>query len=215
MNADVARALGIMPLVGILRHLPVDAVEAVGGVLVDEGFTVVEVPLNDERVGLECIERFASIFAGTLVVGAGTVTDPAQVQRVADAGGRLVVSPDTNPGVIQETVRLGLFSCPGAATPTEAFTALRNGADVLKLFPASVYGPSGLRALGAVLPPGTQVYPVGGVSPGNVLEWRRAGAAGLGIGGALYRPGSSPEDARAVARAFTSAWQEAVETSPD
>ena len=194
-------------LVAILRGVTPDRVEGIGAALLDAGIAMIEVPLNSPAP-YDSIDRLANL-AGThddTLIGAGTVLEPEQVARVAEAGGRLIVSPDTNPTVIAEAKRRGLVSCPGAMTPTECLAALRAGADMLKLFPAAQIGPAGLAAIRAVLPEATRVLAVGGAGPETFGAWIEAGAAGFGIGTALYRPGDSAETvgARAVeiVRAF-------------
>ena len=177
-------------IVAILRGITPAEVEAVGSALFDAGITQIEVPLNSPDP-LDSIGRLAERFGDQALIGAGTVLDPAQVAQVAERGGRLIVSPDTNPAVIAETKRLLMTSFPGAMTPSECFTALRAGADGVKLFPASLIGPAGLSAIRAVLPPETRVLAVGGAGPDSFADWIRAGANGFGIGTALYRPGDA------------------------
>jgi len=140
------------------------------------------------------------------VVGAGTVLTTDAVHAVADAGSQLVISPNTDTDVILAAKAAGLVSMPGFYTPSEAFAALAAGADVLKLFPAEVAGPSGLRAVRAVLPSVTRVYAVGGATPASMPDWRDAGASGFGIGSSLYKPGRTPDEAETAARAFVIAW---------
>ncbi|MCB1389458.1 MAG: 2-dehydro-3-deoxy-6-phosphogalactonate aldolase [Rhodobacteraceae bacterium] len=183
-------------LVAILRGVTPDAVVGIGESLIAAGIGVIEVPLNSPEP-LRSIERLARACGDRAMIGAGTVLTPSEVGDVASAGGRLVVSPDTNPEVIRETKARGLASYPGVMTPSECFAALRSGADALKLFPGSLIGPGGLQAIRAVLPTGTQVLAVGGAGPANFAAWRSAGADGFGIGTALYRPG---DDADTVAR---------------
>jgi len=179
-------------LVAILRGVtPVDAV-AVAEAIFDAGFDAVEVPYNSPDP-LESIRRIRAAGPATRRVGAGTVLTPDDVRRAADAGASLIVSPNTRADVVAETVRLGLESYPGAATPTEAFAALDAGARAIKLFPSSMIGISGMRAWAAVLPPGTELVPVGGIDADNLADWARAGASGAGIGTSLYRPGDAPE----------------------
>jgi 2-dehydro-3-deoxyphosphogalactonate aldolase len=186
-------------LVAILRGVtPADAV-AVAEAIFDAGFDAVEVPYNSPDP-LESIRRIRAAGPAHRRVGAGTVLTPDDVRRAADAGASLIVSPNTRADVVAETVRLGLASYPGAATPTEAFAALDAGARAIKLFPSSAVGIDGMRAWASVLPSGTELVPVGGVDAANLAEWARAGAAGAGIGTSLYRPGDTPEavGARAV-----------------
>lgn len=199
-----------MPLIAILRHLQPARAAEVGVGIAEQGFTVIEVPLNDESTALRSIEALVDAVGDRAIIGAGTVTAPEQVQRVHDAGGRIIVSPDCNHAVIRAAVDAAMTSCPGVATPSEAFAALRSGANVLKLFPAGVYGPRGLRALLDVLPMGTSMIPVGGVSVANVGEWRVAGASGLGIGSALFTPEMSLDDIMAAAGHFAETWRTAT-----
>lgn len=207
MTLTVETALKTLPLVAILRGLrPEEAVD-VGQALVGAGFSCLEVPLNSPEP-LDSIRRLRDALDGRAVVGAGTVLTPQAVQDVADAGGQLVISPNADPRVIERTKALGLFSMPGFFTPTEAFSALEAGADVLKLFPAELAGPGAVKAIKAVLPKGQPLYAVGGVDPDNMAAWRAAGADGFGIGSALYKPGQTAEEVGAVARAFVSAWAE-------
>lgn len=140
-------------------------------------------------------------------VGAGTVLTPDQVRAVRDAGGRMVLSPNCDADVIRATVAAGMASFPGVMTPTEAFVALAAGATGLKLFPGELIGPKGLRAMRAVLPAGTDCWAVGGVSVDTMAEWRRAGAAGFGIGSSLYTPGDSADTVAAKAAAIVAAWE--------
>jgi len=198
-------ALKTLPLVAILRGLvPEEAVE-VGEALVAAGFRCLEVPLNSPRP-LESIRLMRDALEGRAVIGAGTVLSIPAAKAVADAGGQIVISPNTNTQVIGAAKDLGLFSMPGFFTPSEAFAALDAGADVLKLFPAEVAGQAGLKAVRAVLPTGTRVYAVGGVSPETVPAWRAAGADGFGIGSAVFKPGWTPEQVGAAAQAFVAAW---------
>ncbi|NVO27927.1 2-dehydro-3-deoxy-6-phosphogalactonate aldolase [Donghicola sp. C2-DW-16] len=175
-------------IIAILRGITPAEAGAAAETLVAAGITTIEVPLNSPDPFVS-IREMADRVGQLAVIGAGTVLTPEDVARVAEAGGTLVVSPDTNPDVIRATRAAGMESWPGVFTPTEAFTALRSGATGLKLFPGSMAGPSGLKAMRAVLPVGTQVYAVGGAGPENFGEWFAAGADGFGIGTALYTPG--------------------------
>lgn len=192
-------------IVAILRGVTHDEVGPIAEALVAAGITKIEVPLNSPDP-LRSIEVLAHEFGEHALVGAGTVLTPGQVREVADAGGRLVVSPDMNPEVIRATKAAGLLSYPGVMTPTEAFTALRAGADGLKLFPGDLVGAAGLKAMRAVLPPGTEVLAVGGAGPENFAAWRAAGADGFGIGSALYKAGDSASDVARKARAIVEAY---------
>lgn len=197
-----------LPLVAILRGLvPEEAVE-VGEALVAAGFRTLEVPLNSPRP-LESIARLAEALGDRAIVGAGTVLTPAEAHAVADAGGRLMVSPNTDAAVIAAARARSMLALPGVFTATEAFAALAAGADALKLFPAEIAGPAGLKALRAVLPTGTRVYAVGGVSPETIPAWRAAGASGAGLGSALFTPGRSAAEVGDRAAAFVSAWRAA------
>ena len=186
-------------IIAILRGIRPEEVLAVADALIGEGITKIEVPLNSPDA-IASVAALAERFGDVAVIGAGTVLTPADVDRVHAAGGRLIVSPDANPAVIARTKALGLLSYPGVMTPTECFAALGAGADGLKLFPGSLIGPAGLKALRAVLPEGTEVLAVGGAGPENFAEWFAAGASGFGIGTALYRPGDGADEVAARAR---------------
>ncbi|MGJ7491680.1 2-dehydro-3-deoxy-6-phosphogalactonate aldolase [Variovorax sp. ZT4R33] len=197
-----------LPLVAILRGLTPEEAPAVGNALVDAGFRLLEVPLNSPRP-LESIALLRQRFPDALV-GAGTVLSAQQVRDVHTAGGALIVSPNFHAEVVAEASRLGLVSLPGVATPTEAFGALAAGATGLKLFPAEAASPAVLKAWLAVLPQGTPLMPVGGISPTNMDAWRTAGATGFGIGSALYKPGKSAAAVRDAALQFVAAWHAAI-----
>lgn len=192
-------------LIAILRGVRPDEVEAIGAALVEAGIERIEVPLNSPEP-LESVRRLARAFGGRAEIGAGTVMTPAEVEAVAAADGRLIVSPDADPAVIRATKAAGLRSAPGALTPGECFAALKAGADALKIFPAFLMGIEGLKALRAVLPAGTRVYMVGGVGPAGFADWIAAGADGFGLGSSLYRPGDGAaavaERAREAVAAF-------------
>lgn len=198
-------------IIAILRGITPKEVAGVGGALVSAGIDRIEVPLNSPQP-FRSIEALAQGFGHHAMVGAGTVLDPQDVDRVRDAGGRLVVSPDCNPAVIERTKTLGLASYPGVASPTECFTALRHGADGLKFFPAFLTGPKGIAAIRAVLPPQTAKYAVGGVGPEDFAEWFAAGITGFGIGTGLYTPGRSAQDVARRAAAIVAAYDAARET---
>lgn len=197
-------ALGQLPLVAILRGLTPPEATAVGDAIVEAGFRLLEVPLNSPQP-LESIALLRQRFPDALV-GAGTVLDARQVRDVHAAGGQLIVAPNFNAEVIAEAARLGMVSLPGVMTPTEAFGALAAGATGLKLFPAELASPAAVKALLAVLPKGTPLMPVGGITPGNMAIWREAGAAGFGIGSALYKPGKNAAAVAEDAQRFVAAW---------
>lgn len=195
-----------LPLVAILRGLDPAQAIAVGEALVACGFGTLEVPLN--RPGaLESIARLAAALPAHVVVGGGTVLTLADVDAVFAAGGRLIVSPNCDPQVIAHAAGRGMVCAPGVATPSEAFSALRAGAHALKLFPAEMVGPAGLKAFKSVLPAGTELWPVGGVTPQSMASWHAAGATGFGIGSQLYAPGASAAEVLAQGRLFVQAWQ--------
>jgi 2-dehydro-3-deoxyphosphogalactonate aldolase len=200
----LARWLQACPLIAILRGVTPDQVEAIGETLADAGFAIIEVPLNSPEP-LASISALARRFGERLLIGAGTVLSPEDAQHVADAGGRLVVMPHADPRVIRQAKRAGMICVPGFLTPTEAFAALAAGADGLKLFPAEAAPPAVLKSLKAVLPAGVPVLPVGGIGPDNMGAYWRVGAAGFGIGSALYKPGDTPAALGPRARAFIAA----------
>jgi len=197
----LATAMRACPLVAILRGIKPDEIEAVADALVAAGFTMIEVPLNSPEP-LVSIAKIAHRYGPEVLIGAGTVLTVADVETVADAGGRLIVSPNVNPAVIARSAALGLVSLPGYATPTEAFAALEAGAHGLKLFPAEAASPGVLKAQLAVIPRNVPVLAVGGVTPENLGDWMAAGAAGGGLGSALYKAGRSADDVAKVAKAF-------------
>jgi 2-dehydro-3-deoxyphosphogalactonate aldolase len=194
------------PLVAILRGLDPESAEAVGDALVEGGFRIVEVPLNSPEP-FRSIELLARRFGEEVLVGAGTVLRPDDVGRVRDAGGRLVVMPHSDAAVVGAAVRAGLACTPGVATPTEAFGALKAGAAALKMFPAEMLPPAIVKAWRAVLPAGTLLLPVGGITPDGMEAYVAAGADGFGLGSALYRPGAAPSEVRDNARRFAIAWE--------
>jgi 2-dehydro-3-deoxyphosphogalactonate aldolase len=197
-HADLRSWLARCPLVAILRGVRPDEVEEIGEALDAAGVAIVEVPLNSPEP-IESIRRLVQRFGTRMLIGAGTVTTVAEVAEVDAFGGRLIVMPHADVAVVRAAKAHGLFACPGFATPTEAFAALHAGADAIKLFPAEASSPTVLKSLRAVLPAGTLVLPVGGIDAGNMQPWREAGAAGFGIGSAIYRPGDTPDTVAAKA----------------
>lgn len=175
-------------IIAILRGITPAEAPDICDVLVSAGIDRIEVPLNSPDP-FESIRLMAEYFGNRAMIGAGTVLTVEDVEQVQQAGGQMVVSPDANAEVIAATKAAGMASYPGVLTPTEGFAALRAGADGLKLFPSSLVGPAGLKAMLAVLPKGTQTFAVGGVGPDNFAEWTAAGVTGFGIGTALYQPG--------------------------
>lgn len=201
------------PLVAILRGVRPDEVEPIAAALEGQGVAVVEVPLNSPQP-LDSIARLARGFGERLLIGAGTVMTAEQVAEIAAAGGRLIVTPHADGTIVRAAKRHGLLAVPGFFTPAEAFAMLAAGADALKLFPAEAASPAVLRALRAVLPAGTAVLPVGGIDASNLASWRAAGAAGFGIGSAIYRPGDSPATVAVKAQALVAALVQPA-TQPD
>ena len=197
------------PIIAILRGITPPEAAAVAEVLIRAGVTRIEVPLNSPEA-FSSIATMLQEFGQTALIGAGTVLAVPDVARLAEMGARLVVSPDCNPEVIVATKAAGMLSFPGVFTATECFAALRAGADGLKIFPASIMGPSGIAALKAVLPKACPIYAVGGAGVDNLGEWLRAGANGFGIGTALYRPGDGADAVAAKARALVTAYDAAV-----
>ena len=191
--------LADLPLVAILRGVTPARIEGVAVALFEAGFRAIEVPLNSPEP-LKSIEIMARQFGNTCLTGAGTVLTVENVNRVADAGGKLLVTPNTDPAVISHGVAKGMTVMPGFFTPSEGFAAIAAGARTLKLFPASTGGTDHLKAVLAVLPKNIPVYAVGGVGAANMAEWRKAGAAGFGLGSELFKIDFSDADigARAI-----------------
>jgi len=201
---DLTGWLARCPLIAILRGVKPDEVLAIGEALERQGIAIVEVPLNSPQP-MESIARLVREFGERLLIGAGTVMTSAQVAEIARAGGRLVVTPHADAVVMRAAKETEMLAVPGFFTPTEAFAMLAEGADALKLFPAEAASPAVLRALRAVLPTGTAVLPVGGIDASNMAEWRAGGAAGFGIGSAIYRAGDSAATVGAKAHALVAA----------
>ena len=198
--------LSPLPLIAVLRGIAPEEVTAVGRALHDQGFRVMEVPLNSPRP-FDSIRLLAREFGTDCLVGAGTVIAPGDVARVRDAGGKLIVMPHADTAVVREAKTLGLACIPGVATVTEAFATLAAGADALKMFPAEALPPAALKAWRAVLPRDTLVFAVGGIKPGNMAPYWTAGADGFGTGSNLYAPGTDAAAVSAAAAAYAGAFR--------
>jgi 2-dehydro-3-deoxyphosphogalactonate aldolase len=203
---DLAAAMAELPLVAILRGVRPDEAEAIGGALVTAGFRLIEVPLNSPEP-FRSIEILAESFGGDALIGAGTVMSAGDADQVVGAGGRLIVMPHSDAAVIRAAKAAGAWCLPGVATPTEGFAALRAGADGLKLFPGESLPPAVVKAWKAVFPPAVALLPVGGIAPETMAGYVAAGAAGFGIGSALYKPGIDAAEIGARAAAFVQAWR--------
>ncbi|MCT4700632.1 2-dehydro-3-deoxy-6-phosphogalactonate aldolase [Enterobacteriaceae bacterium H20N1] len=200
-----------LPLIAILRGITPDEAHAHVAALLDAGFDAIEIPLNSPE-WQRSIPAMVEAFGHQALIGAGTVLKPAQVDELARMGGKLVVTPNTQPDVIRRAVANGMTVCAGCATASEAFTALDAGAQALKIFPSSSFGPDYIKALKAVLPPDVPVFAVGGVTPENLALWLKAGCAGAGLGSDLYRAGQPVARTIEKAKAFVKAYQEAVQS---
>ena len=197
-------ALSALPLIAILRGVTPAEALPIGQALVSTGWALIEVPLNSPQP-LDSMAAMVEAFPQAMV-GAGTVLTPSDVRNVHAAGGQLIVSPNFNPAVVREAVRLGLVCLPGVMTATEAFAALDAGAAGLKMFPAEMATPAVIKALRAVLPASTVVLPVGGITPESMAAYLDAGANGFGIGSALYKPGMAADTVTANAIQFRAAY---------
>lgn len=193
-------------LIAILRGLRPEEAKAIGEVLYQAGFRVIEVPLNSPQP-YESIRILRATLPADCLVGAGTVLTPEQVELVKEAGGQVIVMPHSDPKVLRAAKAAGLFLSPGVATPTEAFAALAEGADVLKLFPAEQMGPAVVKAYLAVLPAGTALIPVGGITPDNMQVFIDAGVSGFGLGSGLFKPGMGVAEVAERAKTYVSAWK--------
>ncbi len=198
-------------LVAILRGITMPEVRPVIGGLIEAGFRAIEIPLNSPDP-LPCIAEAARLAKemtdDACLIGAGTVLTVEDVAAVQSAGGNVIVSPNANPAVIEASVSAGMMSLPGVFTATEAHLALASGASGLKIFPASVLGPDGIKALRAILPSACKVYAVGGVGPTDFAAYKAAGAYGFGLGSSLYKPGADADDVITAAHAALEAFAE-------
>jgi len=207
-------ALATCPLFAVLRWITPQEVGDVGEILIEEGFRLIEVPLNSPEP-FSSIEQLARRFGDTALIGAGTVMRPEEVDQVEHSGGKLVVMPHADLAVVRAAKEHGLACFPGVATPTEAFAALAAGADGLKVFPAEAIPAAALKAWRAVIDKEIPLMPTGGITPSAMSEWVQAGASGFGTGGNLYAPGRSLEDIRQRARAYVAAWQASKSVQAD
>jgi 2-dehydro-3-deoxyphosphogalactonate aldolase len=191
--------------VAILRGIRPEEVEPIVAILIETGFTAIEIPLNSPDAFIS-IAKAAKLAPADCLIGAGTVLDADAVDQLADAGGRLMISPNVEPAVIARATDYGMVTMPGVFTATEALLAVRSGASALKFFPANVLGSEGIKAIRAVLPPHTETGAVGGVSEDNLADYAAAGVRTFGLGSSLYRPGEGPDEVGRKARAFISAY---------
>ncbi|SDS67720.1 2-keto-3-deoxy-phosphogalactonate aldolase [Pseudomonas asplenii] len=199
------QALAKNGLIAILRGLRPQEAAAIGEVLYQAGFRVIEVPLNSPEP-YESIRILRNLLPADCLIGAGTVLTPEQVEQVKAAGGQVIVMPHSDPRVLRAARAAGLYLSPGVATPTEAFAALAEGADVLKMFPAEQMGPAVVKAWLAVLPAGTLLIPVGGITPDNMRPFVEAGVSGFGLGSGLFKPGLGADETALRAKAYVQAW---------
>lgn len=199
-----------LPLIAILRGItPAEAHDHVEAVI-DAGFEAVEIPLNSPAWHAS-IPAMVRAFGDRALIGAGTVLKPEQVDELAEMGCKLIVTPNIQPALIRRAVDYGMSVCPGCATATEAFNAIEAGAQALKIFPSSAFGPDYIKALKAVLPSDIPVFAVGGVTPDNLAQWLKAGCIGAGLGSDLYRAGQPLSRTAEQAQAFVKAYREAVQ----
>jgi 2-dehydro-3-deoxyphosphogalactonate aldolase len=200
----------LLPLIAILRGITPAEVEQHVEVLIEAGFNTIEIPLNspDWQTSIKAV---SAKYGARALIGGGTVLTPQNVDQLAELGGKLVVTPNTSAPVIRRAVELGMVVCAGCATASEAFTALEAGAQGLKIFPSSAFGPDYIKALKAVLPPEIPVFAVGGVTPENLHLFMAAGCVGAGLGSDLYRAGQPVSRTQQQARAFIDAYQGALQ----
>lgn len=196
-------AIQACSLIAILRGIRPDEAVAIGQILIDIGFTCIEVPLNSPEDPLASIHHLSRVFKGKALIGAGTVLRREQVAEVAKCGGRLIITPHSDVAIIHAAKENNLYCIPGFSTPTEAFSAIAARADALKFFPAT--SPTVLSTIKTVLPADMAIFPVGGINLANMQAYQQAGAAGFGLGAALYQPGDSPGKVAESAKAFYNA----------
>lgn len=200
------------PLIAILRGLKPAEADGVVAALIETGFTAIEIPLNSPEP-FRSIEAAVKLAPEGVLIGAGTVLTVADVDRLADVGGTLMVSPNVEPDVIARAAEKGMVTMPGVFTPTEALAAARAGATGLKFFPASVLGPAGIQAIRAVLPAELEIAAVGGVSERNFADYAVIGVRSFGLGSSLYKPGMAADEVRARAGATIAAYDAAYGVS--
>ncbi len=207
MTIDEILSRGTPPIAAILRGVRPDEAVAIATALVEAGIRIIEVPFNSPHP-LESIAAIEAALGKDAVIGGGTVLDVEAVDALGRAGGRLMVTPNTNPAVIARAIELGIEPLPGFVSPTEAFAAIAAGARRLKLFPAAALGPGYLMAVREVLPPDVRVWAVGGTGADTIAAWLAAGAEGIGVGGALFRPGDTAATVSRKSAALLQAWRD-------
>ena len=198
-SSDMKAWMSRCPIIAILRGIKPGEAESIGSALEEAGVTIVEVPLNSPDP-FDSIATLAHVFGDRMLIGAGTLTDPAQVAQVASVGGRLIVTPHAELSIVRAAKEAGLFAVPGFFNPTEAFALLKAGADAIKLFPAEALGPPMLKALKAVLPKDALVVPVGGIDRESIARWTAAGADGFGAASSIYKPGDDANTVKVKAK---------------
>jgi 2-dehydro-3-deoxyphosphogalactonate aldolase len=198
-SSDMKAWMSRCPIIAILRGIKPGEAESIGSALEEAGVTIVEVPLNSPDP-FDSIATLAHVFGDRMLIGAGTLTDPAQVAQVASVGGRLIVTPHAELSIVRAAKEAGLFAVPGFFNPTEAFALLKAGADAIKLFPAEALGPPMLKALKAVLPKYALVVPVGGIDRESIARWTAAGADGFGAASSIYKPGDDANTVKVKAK---------------
>jgi 2-dehydro-3-deoxyphosphogalactonate aldolase len=204
LHLEFLDRLNAMPVVAILRGVRPQEVEGIADAIIAAGVTIIEVPLNSPDPFIS-ISLLAKAYAGRALIGAGTVLSTADVSRCRDAGSQIIVSPNMRADVIAASVAAGMISAPGCLTPTEAFAALDAGAHAIKLFPGELVSPVVVKAIRAVLPKAATLLVIGGVNPDNAVAFQQAGANGFGVGGSIYRAGTTAEEAGRNAATFTKA----------